>query len=102
MIRDGFDGGQAENLIGLCQRVPWLVVDDLGTERLTDWAAEVLFRVLNARYTNKAYTLVVSNVKPDDVPEPQLCSRFLDTNLCQVAPNGASDYRQCKSRPETA
>ncbi|MDY7077112.1 MAG: ATP-binding protein [Chloroflexota bacterium] len=37
MIRDGFDGGQAENLIGLCQHVafgpaqdrPWLVVDDL-------------------------------------------------------------------------
>jgi len=40
MIRDGFDAGQAENLIGLCQRVPWLVVDDLGAERLTDWAAE--------------------------------------------------------------
>jgi len=37
MIRDGFDSGQAENLIGLCQCVsfgpaqdrPWLVVDDL-------------------------------------------------------------------------
>jgi hypothetical protein len=24
MIRDGFDAGQAENLIGLCQRVPWI------------------------------------------------------------------------------
>jgi DNA replication protein DnaC len=58
MIRDGFDGGQAENLIGLCQRVSfdpaqdrllrpgsgqaWLVVDDLRAERLTDWAAEAL------------------------------------------------------------
>ncbi len=35
MIRDGFNAGQAEDLIGLCQRVPWLVVDDLGAERLT-------------------------------------------------------------------
>ena len=36
IIRDGFDSGQAQNLVGLCQRVAWLVVDDLGTERLTD------------------------------------------------------------------
>jgi DNA replication protein DnaC len=48
MIGDGFDGGLAEDLNGLCQRVSfgppqdrlWLVVDDLGAERLTDWAAE--------------------------------------------------------------
>lgn len=97
MIRDGFDGGQAENLIGLCQRVPWLVVDDLGAERLTDWAAEVLFRVFNARYTTRAHTLVVSNVRPDDIPEPRLRSRFFDGGLCLVVPNGANDYRQHKS-----
>jgi DNA replication protein DnaC len=98
MIREGFDGGQAENLIGLCQRVPWLVVDDLGAERLTDWAAEVLFRVFNARYTTRAHMLVVSNVRPDDIPELRLRSRFLDGGVCQVVPNGASDYRQRKSR----
>jgi len=102
MIREGFDGGQAENLIGLCQRVPWLVVDDLGAERLTDWAAEVLFRVFNARYTTRAHTLVVSNVRPDDIPEPRLRSRFLDADLCQVVPNGAGDFRQYKSRSRVA
>jgi len=102
MIREGFDGGQAENLIGLCQRVPWLVVDDLGAERLTDWAAEVLFRVFNARYTTRAHTLVVSNVQPDDIPEPRLRSRFLDGGLCLVVPNGAGDYRQRQSRSKVA
>jgi len=40
MSRDGFDAGRAEDLTGVCQRVPWLVVDDLRAERLTDWAAE--------------------------------------------------------------
>ena len=30
MIRERFDAGQAEDLTGVCQRVPWLVVDDLG------------------------------------------------------------------------
>jgi DNA replication protein DnaC len=98
MIRDGFDAGQAEDLIGLCQRVPWLVVDDLGAERLTDWAAEVLFRVFNARYTARAHTLVVSNVRPEEVPEARLRSRFLDVAVCQVVPNGGEDYRRCGER----
>jgi DNA replication protein DnaC len=40
MIRDGFNAGQAEDLIGVCQCVPWLLVNDLGAERLTDWAGE--------------------------------------------------------------
>ena len=70
------------------------MVDDLGTERLSDWAAEVLFRVFNARYASRAPTFVVSNVCPDDVAEARLRSRFLDTALCQVVPNGAEDYRQ--------
>jgi DNA replication protein DnaC len=70
------------------------MVDDLGTERLSDWAAEVLFRVFNARYASRAPTFVVSNVCPDDIAEARLRSRFLDTALCQVVPNGAEDYRQ--------
>jgi hypothetical protein len=44
MVRDGFNAGQAEDLTGACQRVPWLVVDDLRAERLTDWAAEASAR----------------------------------------------------------
>ena len=34
MIREGFDAGRAENLIGLCQRVPWLcdLLDAHGVE----------------------------------------------------------------------
>jgi hypothetical protein len=88
MIRDRFNAGQTEELTEVCQRVPWLVVDDLGAERLTDWAAEVLFCVFNARYTAGAHTLVVSNVRPEEVPEPRLRSRFLGVAVCQVVPNG--------------
>jgi DNA replication protein DnaC len=96
MVRQGFDDGRAEPLIRLCERVPWLVVDDLGAERLNDWAAEVMFRIFNARYSTCIPTLVVSNVCPDDIAELRLRSRFLDTGLCQVVPNGAEDYRQRK------
>ena len=90
----------------LCQRVsfspaqdrPWLVVDELGTERLTDWAAAVLFRIFNARYVARAHTLVASNVRPEDLAEPRLRSRFLDVTVCHRVPNGDDDYRQDKDR----
>ena len=100
MVRQGFDDGRAEPLIRLCERVPWLVVDDLGAERLNDWAAEVMFRILNVRYSTCIPTLVVSNVCPDDIAERRLRSRFLDTGPCQVVPNGAEDYRQRKRMPQ--
>ncbi len=83
------------------ERVPWLVVDDLGTERPTDWAAEVLFRVFNVRYTARAHTLVVSNVQPEEMPGPRLRSRFLDVAVCQVVSNSGEDYRQCRDREKT-
>jgi len=101
MIRDGFDSGQAEDLIGLCQRVAWLVVDDLGAERLTEWAAEVLFRIFNARYVARAHTLVASNVRPEDLAESRLRSRFLDVAVCHRMPNGGDDYRQGRDRAVT-
>ena len=43
------------------------MVDDLGAERLTEWAAEVLLRIFNARYVARAHTLVASNVRPADL-----------------------------------
>jgi len=49
---------------------------------------------LRVRYTTRAHTLVVSNVRPEHIPEPRLRSRFLDAGLCQAAPNAADDYHQ--------
>ena len=74
------------------------MVDELGTERLTDWAAEVLFRIFNARYVARAHTLVASNVRPKDLAEPRLRSRFLDAAVCHKAPNEGEDYRQGRDR----
>lgn len=93
MVRSGFETGEAESIVGLCQRVPVLAVDDLGAEQLTPWAAEVLFRIFNARYVERRRTLVVGNVAPSEFPEPRLASRFLDGAVCLVVANAAPDYR---------
>jgi hypothetical protein len=89
-------------LIGIARRkrVPRLVVDDRGTERPTDWAAEVLFRIFNARHVARAHTLVASNARPEDLAEPCLRSRLLDVAVCHRVPNGSDGYRQGKDRTE--
>lgn len=52
---------------------PWregpmlLVLDDVGAEKLTEWAEQTLYAVLNARYTRKLPTIVTTN-NPDAIP----------------------------------
>ena len=58
----------------------------------------MLFRIFNARYVARAHTLVASNVRPEDLAEPRLRSRFLGAAVCHRVPNDSDDYRQGKDR----
>lgn len=40
---------------------PWLVLDDLGRERATDWAQEALYRLVQGRQVSRLRTLVTTN-----------------------------------------
>lgn len=54
----GDDGDVARRML---EETPLLVLDDLGAERLTEWAAEILFLVVNARYLHMRQTIVTTN-----------------------------------------
>lgn len=41
--------------------VKYLVVDDFGTERVTDWVGEKFYQIINKRYINKKVTFYTSN-----------------------------------------
>ena len=58
----------------------------------------MLFRIFNACYAARAHTLVASNVRPEDLAEPRLRSRFLDVAVCHRVPNSGDDYRQGRDR----
>ncbi len=42
-----------------------LLLDDLGAERASDWTAEVLYRVIDARYARRLPTVVTTNATGD-------------------------------------
>lgn len=39
----------------------FLIIDDFGTERATDWAGEKFYQIVNKRYINKKVTFYTSN-----------------------------------------
>lgn len=41
--------------------VKYLVIDDFGTERVTDWVGEKFYQIVNKRYINKKVTFFTSN-----------------------------------------
>ena len=44
-----------------------LVLDDFGTEKVTEWGAEQLQTIINSRYDDALYTVVTSNRPIDDL-----------------------------------
>jgi DNA replication protein DnaC len=56
-----------EHIIDSFARVPILVLDDLGKERPTEWAAEQLFAIFNRRYDYNRPTIVTTNYSGADL-----------------------------------
>lgn len=79
--------------------VDLLVLDDLGREKVTDWASERLYVLVNERYNRGRPTIVTTNYSPDGLAErgyDALVSRLVEGSA--VVAIGASDYRSQAGR----
>lgn len=60
----------------------WLVIDELGRDRMTDFARESLNEILDARYMGAIQelnaTVLLSNFTPEQVFEPYVVDRIMD------------------------
>ena len=68
-------------------RARLLLLDDLGTERLTDWAKERISLLLRERHANERATMITSNFGLDRVAEdmdPRLASRLAEGIVWQL------------------
>lgn len=48
-------------------RATRLIVDDIGAEKITDWAREILFKLFNYRYNECLQTITTSNFSPQQL-----------------------------------
>ena len=63
-IRSTYNKDSEESESKLLNDLKWadfLVIDDFGTERATDWAGEKFYQIVNGRYINKKVTFFTSN-----------------------------------------
>lgn len=65
------------------KRVPFLVLDDLGTESATPWAREKLYQLLNYRHNAGLPTVITTSIPVDDLDE-RIRVRLLDPRRCTV------------------
>ncbi len=74
------------------RNVGLLVLDDLGTQNSTGWAAEKLFQIIDYRYNHKLPLVVTSNLYLEDLDD-RIRSRLQDPDLATRVKISAPDYR---------
>lgn len=74
-IRKTYQEAESEDAYGRfferLTSVDLLYIDDLGSERHTDWVVEQLYAIVNERYESQRAMLVTSNASGDDVDRGQ-------------------------------
>jgi DNA replication protein DnaC len=67
-IKATYSGDGAEDeILTLIKTVPFLVLDDLGAERVTDWVEEKLFTIINERHDEMRVTVFTTNLSPAEL-----------------------------------
>ena len=90
-IRRAYSGELRESdVLEDYKTVPLLVLDDLGKEKATEWAAATLYDIVNARYEGLKPIIVTTNFSSEDIlrslgDEPTraqaILSRLQETNI---------------------
>ena len=66
-IRVSFASGGTSERVQTVKETPFLVLDDLGAEKMTEWVGEQLFCIVNHRYNEQLPTVVTSNYSPTQI-----------------------------------
>lgn len=85
-VRQGYSqAGADKHLMEKARTKRFLVLDDLGVERPTDWVLEQLYLLVNERYERQLPTVATSNYNVKDL-ESRIGSRVVDRllEMCQV------------------
>ncbi|MFB6372794.1 MAG: ATP-binding protein [Bradymonadaceae bacterium] len=66
-LRESFDNDSIEVDVESYRTAGLLVLDDLGREKTTAWSAEVLYKLINHRYSERLPTIFCSNLSLDEL-----------------------------------
>lgn len=82
----------------MIRTTPLLILDDLGTENMTEWVQEKLFQIFNYRYNARLPTVITTNRDLEEI-DLRLRSRMLDASLTRIVVITAPDFRYISLDP---
>jgi DNA replication protein DnaC len=88
-------GRNLDEWMDAVQNAEFLVLDDLGSERPTEWVKERIFVIVNHRYREALPTVFTSNIGPKDLAEQlgeRTASRIIA--MCDWIALEGDDYRE--------
>lgn len=91
-LQAGFEDKSYISRLEVIKNIDLLVLDDLGTEKPTEWNTQQLFNIVDYRYKNRLATVFTSNDAPEDYREARIASRLTDYSEEIVLP--VMDYRR--------
>lgn len=93
--------GQALPILETLSTVPFLVIDDFGVQRNTEWELEMLYNLVDARYGDQHITIITTNqnlAQIKELAQGRIYSRFLE--MCYIIHITAPDYREYSKKEE--
>ena len=80
----------------LCD-TPYLLLDDLGAEKMTDWKQDRLTSLINHRWNDEVHTIVTTNLSADELESRlggRIADRLLDESCSAVVIVGGPSRRR--------
>ncbi len=72
------DNGKYTRLMNLLLKIPLLVLDDLGSERLSDWQREMITHIISYRYNHMKSTIITTNYALRKLDEKEVAKTIED------------------------
>jgi len=70
MAKAVFDGDRgAKEYAEQAPTIDWLIIDDLGQERPTEWTRELIYTIVSRRYNAQRPTIVTTNLTPAEIAD---------------------------------
>lgn len=88
----GQSGSPFKNLFSYYCNIPLLILDDLGTEKLTEWGVEKVDSIVNNRYELRLPLMVTTNLLWEQLP-PRVADRLQDKAIGRVVVLSGPSYR---------
>lgn len=94
-----FEKEEAETVLSSLDNADLLILDDLGTENMSEWSVSMIYHIIDSRARLKKPLIITTNIDLEEIKE-RYDKRTYDriTELCTQIKNEGSSIRQIKGK----